>query len=53
MYILANQKHIIQYLTLSHLMASSFEISLQFETIIGTLLRNRVNRDFKIWIYNI
>lgn len=48
MYILANQKHIIQYSTLSHLTATSVEIPLQFEKKIGTRLKNRVDRDFKI-----
>lgn len=48
MYILAIQKHIIQYSAQSHLTATSVEISLQFEKKIGTRLKNRVERDFKI-----
>lgn len=48
MYILANQNNIIQYSAQSHLMATSAEIYLQFEKKIGTRLKNRVERDFKI-----
>lgn len=36
MYILANQKRFIQYLTLSHLTATSDEISLRFEKELET-----------------
>lgn len=53
MYILADQKRLIQYLIRSHLTATSDEISLQFEKKIGPRPKNHVDRDSTIWIYNI